>query len=123
VKDEAMSKRRGGVVWSSGPEAQQRCERCGRSPCVCPPAVYPLPEKQTARLGRSRKGRGGKTVVTIEGLVLDEAGLMALARTVRRRCGAGGTVKDGVIEIQGDIRDRVAETLRALGYRVKLIGA
>lgn len=117
-----MSKARGGLVWSSEPDAQRRCERCGRSPCVCPPAANPPPEKQTAWLGRSRKGRAGKTVVTIEGLQLDEAGLSELARTVRQRCGTGGTVKDGVIEVQGDIRDRVAQTLQGLGYRVKLVG-
>lgn len=117
-----MSRRRGGLVWSSEPEAERRCQRCGQSPCACPPATYPPPEKQTARLGRSRKGRAGKTVITIEGLELGEDGLRELARTVRQRCGAGGTVRDGVIEIQGDIRDRVAETLQALGYRVKLVG-
>ena len=117
-----MAKRRGGVMWSSDPEGQQRCERCGQSPCVCPPASPPPPEKQTARLGRSRKGRAGKTVVTIESLELDAAGLRELARVVRQRCGTGGTVRDGVIEMQGDIRDRVAQVLRELGYRTKLVG-
>ncbi len=117
-----MSRRRGGLVWSSDPEEQRHGDRARRSERASPPASFPPPEKQTARLARSRKGRAGKAVVTIEGLELDDAGLRDLARTVRQRCGTGGTVKDGVIEVQGDIRDRVAQTLQELGYRVKLVG-
>jgi len=117
-----MSKRRGGLVWSSEPEEQRHGDRPQRPERASLSAAHPPPEKQTARLTRSRKGRAGKTVVTIEGLELDDAGLRDLARTVRQRCGTGGTVKDGVIEVQGDIRDRVAQTLQELGYGVKLVG-
>lgn len=110
-----MSKRRGGVVWSSDPEAVPATAK--RSPDINLP-----PEKQTARLGRSRSGRAGKTVITVEGLQLDAAGLHELARVIRQRCGTGGTVRDGVIEVQGDIRDRVAQVLQELGYHTKLVG-
>jgi translation initiation factor 1 len=121
-----MTKRRGGVVWSSDPKAQGRGE--GPHPSS-ERASFPPPEtgqaklgQQTARLGRTRKGRAGKTVVTIEGLELDPDGLCDLARVVRQRCGTGGTVREGVIEVQGDIRDRVAAVLQELGYRIKLVG-
>jgi predicted translation initiation factor SUI1 len=55
-------------------------------------------------------------------LPLDEAGLLELATTLKQRCGTGGTVKDGVIEIQGDQRERLAAELEDLGYRVKRLG-
>jgi translation initiation factor 1 len=117
----------GGVIWSSDPEATSRCPRCGRpskgdSPCECLRGPYPQPEKQEARLLRSRQGRGGKTVVVIEGLRLAPEGYQELARSLRQALGTGGTIKDEVIEIQGDLRDRVADLLRKRGYRVKLVG-
>jgi protein-tyrosine phosphatase len=74
------------------------------------------------RLGRETKGRRGKGVTTVSGLPLDEAGLLDLAGKLKDRCGTGGTVKDGVIEIQGDQRDRLAAVLEGLGYRVKRVG-
>ena len=125
-----MTKRRGGLVWSSDPYAQAREEgssgSSGRARAggglPMPVAKQASPGQQTARLGRSRKGRAGKTVVTIEGLELDPEDRRDLARVVRQRCGAGGTIRDGVIEVQGDIRDRVAAVLRELGYRVRLVG-
>ena len=71
---------------------------------------------------RSRQGRGGKTVVVIEGLRLAPEGYQELARSLRQALGTGGTIKDEVIEVQGDLRDRVADLLRKRGYRVKLVG-
>lgn len=80
------------------------------------------PREQTIYLHRDSKGRGGKSVSLIKGLVLSEADLTALAKQVKQACGSGGTVKDGVIEIQGDHREKIAEVLRKLGYKVKLAG-
>lgn len=80
------------------------------------------PGEQTVYLHRDSKGRGGKVVSLIKGLVLTEADLTALAKQIKQACGSGGTVKDGMIEIQGDHRERIAETLRKLGYKVKLAG-
>jgi protein-tyrosine phosphatase len=74
------------------------------------------------RLGRETKGRRGKGVTTVTDLLLDEVGLLELAATLKQRCGTGGTVKGGVIEIQGDQRDRVAAVLEGMGYRVKRVG-
>ena len=74
------------------------------------------------RLGRETKGRRGKGVTTISDLPFDEAGLLELAATLKQRCGTGGTVSDGTIEIQGDQRDRLAAVLAGMGYRVKRVG-
>ena len=75
------------------------------------------------RIFRERGGRGGKTVTVIRGLRERGPALDARAAELKRLCGAGGTVKDGAVEIQGDHRERVAERLRALGFTVKLAGS
>jgi translation initiation factor 1 len=71
---------------------------------------------------REVAGRRGKAVTTISGVPIDDAGLKALAGKLKRRCGVGGSVKDGVIEIQGDHRDMVVEILKAEGYKPVLAG-
>lgn len=80
------------------------------------------PQQQTASLYRERKGRGGKTVTVVRDLQLSEEDLKALATQLKQSCGSGGTVKDGVIEIQGDHRDQVAVYLKSRGYKTKNIG-
>jgi protein-tyrosine phosphatase len=89
----------------------------------------PPGKKETARasapvvrLGRETKGRRGKSVTTVSDLPLDEAGLLELAAALKQRCGTGGTVRDGTIEMQGDHRDRLAAVLEGMGYRVKRVG-
>ena len=77
---------------------------------------------QVVRLGRETKGRRGKGVTIVSDVPLDEAELLELAATLKQRCGTGGTVKDGRIEIQGDQRDRLASVLEGMGYRVKRVG-
>lgn len=74
------------------------------------------------RVGRETKGRRGKGVTTVSDIPLDEEGVLELAATLKQKCGTGGTVKDGIIEIQGDQRDRLAAVLEALGFRVKRVG-
>jgi translation initiation factor 1 len=74
------------------------------------------------RVRREVGGRRGKTVTTIHGVPLREAELKALAGRLKKRCGVGGAVKDGVIELQGDHRDTVVEVLRADGFTVVLAG-
>ena len=80
------------------------------------------PHEQTAYLHRDSKGRGGKTVTLIRKLVLSEEDLKELAKKLKQVCGSGGTVKDGVIEIQGEHREQIAEALKTMGYRVKIAG-
>ena len=80
------------------------------------------PQQQTAYLHRDSKGRGGKSVTLVKNLVLLEEEMKSLAKRIKQECGVGGTVKDGVIEIQSEQRERIAEILQKLGYKVKIAG-
>jgi translation initiation factor 1 len=71
---------------------------------------------------RETAGRRGKAVTTISNLPLDDAGVRELAGRLKKRCGVGGSAKDGVIELQGDHRDAVMAELRAAGYDAVLAG-
>jgi translation initiation factor 1 len=74
------------------------------------------------RVRRETSGRRGKAVTTVADVPLDDAGLRDLAGRLKKRCGVGGSIKDGVIELQGDHRDVVLEVLRADGYDAVLAG-
>lgn len=74
------------------------------------------------RVRREVKGRRGKPVTTLAGVPGDEDALRDLAAELKRRCGSGGSVKQGVIEIQGDHRDTVIPLLEARGFTVKRAG-
>jgi translation initiation factor 1 len=76
----------------------------------------------TVRLRREVKGRGGGTVIIISGVPLSISSLKDLAGELKKKCGCGGTVKDGIIEIQGDHRDTLMRELQARGYKAKLAG-
>lgn len=82
----------------------------------------PMPADGTIRLRRETKGRGGGTVIVIAGIPLQGSQLKELAGILKKKCGCGGTIKDGLIEIQGDHRDLLLKELEARGYRVKLAG-
>jgi translation initiation factor 1 len=83
-----------------------------------------LPKKDgIVRVSRSSKGRKGKVVTLVTGVPLTEGQLKALALKLKQRCGAGGTIKDGTIEIQGEHRNLLVAELAELGYRVKRSGA
>ena len=98
------------------------CERCGRleTKCSCPPVVVePVrhpPEEQTARLRVERRAKG-KTVTVVAGLDPLGNDLPALASRLKTRCGAGGTVKNGTIELQGNRLSAADAALRDLGYK------
>jgi translation initiation factor 1 len=74
------------------------------------------------RLRREVKGRGGGTVIVISGLPLAASEIKELAGALKKKCGCGGTVKDGIIEIQGDHRDALSAELQLRGFKVKLAG-
>ena len=85
--------------------------------------VRSLPaSQQTAYLHRESKGRGGKVVSLVKNLQLNEKDLKALAKKLKRACGTGGTVKDGVIEIQGEHRERMAGVLEKQGFKTVIAG-
>jgi translation initiation factor 1 len=109
-----MPRRDAKVVWSSDdgdlrrvrdPKVKERLSGDGR-----------------VRVRRETSGRRGKAVTTVAGVPVDDDGLRELAGRLKKRCGVGGSVKDGVIELQGDHRDVVVEVLRAAGYDVVLAG-
>lgn len=102
------------LVYSTDPEPDDRSS-------AAEPA-YPSANQQTARIMRDRKRRAGKTVTVVSGLRHDPATLEALLKKLKQQCGAGGTVKDGELEIQGDHRERIATALAAMGYRIKHVG-
>jgi translation initiation factor 1 len=81
-----------------------------------------IPSDGIVRLMRETKGRKGKGVILITGLPLDNGGLKKLAKSLKQKCGSGGSVKNGVIEIQGDHRDVLEKELSRLGYKVKRAG-
>ncbi len=81
-----------------------------------------LPKDGVVRLMRETKGRKGKGVTLIYGLPLTGADLKKLAKSLKQRCGGGGSIKNGVVEIQGDHRDLLEQELRSLGYTVKQAG-
>ncbi len=116
-----MSKRRNRND-STAPAFKKRCERCGSYPCRCPRARSIPPQQQHPRIFRDRKGRGGKTVTVVRGLQLSSDDMIALGKQLKKQCGAGGAIKDGNIEIQGDHREKVAAELIRLGYKAKLAG-
>jgi translation initiation factor 1 len=114
----------GGLVYST--ERGRMCPACRRALALCICKVRNTAGGGSAdgivRVGRESKGRGGKTVTLVRGVALDAAGLSDLGKRLRSACGAGGTVKDGVLEVQGDHAERVTELLRAEGFVVKRSG-
>ncbi|MFC4930695.1 translation initiation factor Sui1 [Massilia sp. GCM10023247] len=109
------------LVYSS--ESGRMCPEC-RHPlgqCACKAKATPEGDG-VVRVSRQTKGRGGKSVTLVKGLALDGAALALLGKQLRAACGSGGTVKDGVIEVQGDHCERVMELLAQQGHRPKRSG-
>ena len=89
---------------------------------AAPPAPTLPPSQQTALIQRTSKGRGGKVVTLVKNLHLSPDDHRALTKHLKQMCGSGGTLKDGVIEIQGDHRQTIAVALQHLGYKTNMAG-
>jgi translation initiation factor 1 len=99
------------------------CPDCDQPIDQCRCASERIPEGDgVVRIRRETKGRKGKGVTLIDGVLLAPTELKALAKTLKTRCGTGGTVKNGVIEIQGDFRDLLLEELTNRGFNAKKAG-
>ncbi|MCQ4348309.1 translation initiation factor Sui1 [Pseudomonas stutzeri] len=111
----------GGLVYST--DAGRHCPDCSRplAECVCGQPVVPAGDG-IARVRRESKGRGGKTVTTIAGVPLAGEALKELASALKKRCGTGGALKDGVIEIQGEHVELLIAELEKRGFRAKKSG-
>ena len=100
------------------------CPAC-RQPamsCICSAARPKAASDGIVRVSRETKGRAGKGVTLVKGLALDDAALVALGKQLKTACGSGGTVKDGMVEVQGDHCERVMALLQAQGHKVKRAG-
>jgi len=113
----------GGIVYTTG--VGQRCPNCLRAvdACVCRKGT---PGRVTSsgivRVSRETQGRKGKGVTVISGLPLTGSELESLATELKKRCGSGGSVNDGRIEIQGEHRDRLVEELTRRGWQARRAG-
>lgn len=114
----------GGLVYST--DVGRMCPTCRRPAAACSCAATQAAALRRndgiVRVSRESKGRGGKTVTLVAGVALDAIALAALGKRLKTACGSGGTVKDGVIEVQGDHCERVIECLRKDGFTVKRAG-
>jgi translation initiation factor 1 len=113
---------RGGLVYST--DGGRMCPACRLpvSACVCGKAKPSGAADGIVRVSRETKGRAGKGVTLVKGLAMEPAALAELGRRLKAACGTGGTVKDGVVELQGDHRAVVTGILREQGWSVKLSG-
>jgi translation initiation factor 1 len=111
------------LVYST--DGGRMCPQC-RQPqaaCSCKAAAAAQPQGNgQVRVARDSKGRGGKTVTVVRGLPLGAEALAELGKRLRSACGAGGTAKDGVLEVQGDHVDKVLAWLAEAGYPAKRTG-
>jgi len=121
VKKTASLAALGGLVYST--DTGRHCPDCSQPLAACTCNNSPLPQGDgIARVRRESKGRGGKTVTTISGVPLALEELGSLTTALKKRCGCGGALKDGVIEIQGDHVELLIAELTARGFRAKKSG-
>lgn len=114
---------KGGLVYST--EVGRTCPACRRAlaECACRAAAKAAPAGDgVVRVSRQTKGRGGKCVTVVKGLALDAEALAALGKQLRAACGSGGTVKDGVIEVQGDHCEAIMAQLEKQGHKPRRAG-
>jgi len=116
IRSWLMPKNEHRTIWTSNQGDLRKNESNMRRVVSLPP------HQQTIYLHRDSKARGGKTVTLVKKLVLSEDDMKELAKKLKQICGSGGTIKDDMIEIQGEHREKIAEALVKLGYKVKVAG-
>jgi translation initiation factor 1 len=111
-----------GVVYST--DSGRTCPGCGHpaKQCCCSREKSRQAGDGVVRVSRQTKGRKGSGVCLITGVPLGDEELKNLAQQLKKKCGSGGTVKNGIIEIQGDHRETLVDALTKLGYTAKLAG-
>jgi translation initiation factor 1 len=124
-----MSRNENRTVWSSEHGDLRKKKDLTPNPSLRSASQSPTrrgeslpPGQQIVYLHRESSGRHGKAVTLVKNLVLSADDMKVLAKTLKEACGTGGTIKEGLIEIQGEQRERIAEVLRKLGYKVKIAG-
>ena len=118
----SKSKSNSNLVYSC--ETGRICPACGKpdNGCICRRTGASPSGDGVVRISRSTAGRKGKGVTLVTGVPLKGNALKDLAKQLKQKCGSGGTLKDGVIEIQGEHRDKLLEELQKLGWTVKKAG-
>ena len=111
-----MMKDKDRIVWSSEQGDLRKKESTHAKTVSLPP------QQQTIYLHRDSKGRAGGPVTLVKNLILSKEEMKELAKLLKQLCGSGGTIKEGVIEIQGEHRERIAVELKKMGYKVKIAG-
>lgn len=123
IGNKSVSKRNSGLLVYST-ETQGKCPECGLElrKCRCAEATALRVGDGTVKLRRETKGRKGKGVTLVDGVLLPDNELKELAKRLKQLCGTGGSLKQGVIEIQGDKRDEIEQELVKRGFSVKRLG-
>jgi len=111
----AKNKNISGIVYSTNPDFQYQDNQKPESETL-------PPQQQNLRVMLDKKNRGGKMVTLVSGFTGKEDDLDTLAKTLKSKCGVGGTAKDGEILIQGDFRDKILQLLLTMGYKAKKAG-
>ena len=114
-----MRSKTGGLVYST--DSGRMCPVCRQAMAQCACKAQPITVGDgVVRVSLQTKGRGGKSVTLVKGLLLDEVAIAILGKQLRTACGSGGTVKDGIVEVQGDHVTLITTLLQKQGFNLKL---
>lgn len=110
------------LVYASDGSHKNLCKKCDQNPCKCRRAQTINPSEVEIKIRVEKKGRGGKAVSVLFNFPHNPDYFKKLTKKLKAQCGTGGTFKDDTIEIQGDQRNKLKESLEKMGFKVKLAG-